>query len=435
MISNDSDILFLKEFERIPTGPKWDCCTRVVGSKEVSAIESFQAKSGKELFQLGHRSIKATNWVGTLGVGKHCLEVIPKIDDTSGALDDRRTRENLLWMVARAGMVPIAPADIARLADPQRPLLAAFLQLYVDKLSREWQRGPIKVYVTQEENRPFLRGKLMFQAHLRHNLIQQQRFYTAADEFSMDNLISRLLKAALRCCAVQRLSESVARNARGLLLEFADVADWRPSPIEAEQVTVSRQHYRFEPLINLAKLILRSSSPETGGASLPVYSLMFDMNVVFERFVFAEMQAALAGKHVVPIPQVGGRSLLTQNGKGRFNLRPDIGILRDDQIVCLIDTKWKRLDLNKYHAGVNQTDVYQMYAYGKEFDVPLTVLLYPRWGKLPESVARYRHNIEDGRDSPPKTVTVKTLDLGQPMASRMAITDLWKVLLRCIEDV
>jgi 5-methylcytosine-specific restriction enzyme subunit McrC len=172
-------MLLLKEFERIPIGPKWDCCNRIVGSKEVTAIESFQAKSGKALLQLGHRSIQATNWVGTLGVGKHCLEVIPKIDDTTGTLDGRRTRENLLWMVSRAGMVPIAPADIAWLADPQRPLLAAFLQLYVDKLSREWQRGPIKVYVTQEENRPFLRGKLMFQDHLRQQqLIQiQYRLY------------------------------------------------------------------------------------------------------------------------------------------------------------------------------------------------------------------------------------------------------------------
>jgi 5-methylcytosine-specific restriction enzyme subunit McrC len=434
-MSSTNDILLLKEFERIPIGPKWDCCNRVVGSKDVTAIDSFQAKSGKELLRLGHRSIQATNWVGTLGVGKHCLEVIPKIDDPAGALDGRRTRENLLWMVSRAGMVPIAPADIAWLADPQRPLLAAFLQLYVDKLSREWQRGPIKVYVAQEENRPFLRGKLMFQDHLRHNLIQQQRFYTVSDEFTMDNSLSRLLKAALRCCAVQRLSETVARNARGLLLEFADVADWNPSQMEIEQITISRQHHRFESLINLARLILRSSSPETGGSNLPVYSLMFDMNVVFERFVVAEMQAALAGNHMVLIPQVGGRSLLTQNGKGRFNLRPDIGILRDDHMVCLIDTKWKRLDLNKYHAGVKQTDVYQMYAYGKEYDMPLTVLLYPRWGKLPESVANYYHNLDHGSDRPQKAVSVKTIDLGQPMALMSARLDLRETLLRCIENV
>jgi 5-methylcytosine-specific restriction enzyme subunit McrC len=130
---------------------------------------------------------------------------------------------------------------------------------------------------------------------------------------------------------VQRISEEVAQNARGLLLEFADVSDIQLSQIEAEQITINRQHFRFEPLINLAKLILKSSSPGTGGARLPVYSLMFDMNVVFERFVAAEMQAALAGNEMTLIPQVGGRSLLKHNGKGRFNLRPDLGIVRNDR--------------------------------------------------------------------------------------------------------
>jgi 5-methylcytosine-specific restriction enzyme subunit McrC len=428
-----SDIILVKEFERLSIGTRWDSQNRTVGPKEVAAIDIFQMQSGKELLKLGHRTIQSTNWVGTLGVGKHCLEVIPKIDDATGELDGRRTRENFLWMVARAGIVPIASGDVALLADPKRPLLAAFLQLYVDKLSREWQSGPIKVYVAEEQNRPFLKGKLLFQAHIRYNLIQQQRFYTVADEFTMDNAYSQLLKSALRCCAVQRISEEVAHNARGLLLEFADVSDIQLSQIEAEQITINRQHFRFEPLINLAKLILKSSSPGTGGARLPVYSLMFDMNVVFERFVAAEMQAALAGNEMTLIPQVGGRSLLKHNGKGRFNLRPDLGIVRNDRLVCLIDTKWKRLDLQKHNAGVKQADVYQTYAYGKEFDVPLTVLLYPRCGKLPELVANYHHNLEYSKECSQRMVSVKTVDIGEPMVLRSSRIKIWENLLRCID--
>lgn len=403
--------LQLKEFERIPVGAQWDSRNRTVGAGEVAAIERFQAKSGRELLKLGYRSIQGTNWVGTLGVGRRCLEVIPKIDDPAGPLDARRTRENLLWMVSRAGMVRIEPADIARLADPQRPLLAAFLDLYVDHLAREWQRGPIKEYIAEEENRTYLRGKLLFPQQQRHNLIHQQRFFTTADEFTMDNPLSRLLKAGLRCCAGQRMSDSVARKARGLLMEFAEVSDWEFSNQEADQLQVSRQHSRYELLVNLARLILLNTSPETGGDGRQIYSLMFDMNEVFEKFVAAEMKTALAGTKLAVVPTVGGQSLVTQNGKPRFNLVPDIGVYRGGELVCLVDTKWKRLDLNKSHAGVSQADIYQMYAYGKEYGSALTILLYPRWGSLPESVAGYVHNsnaLADGQ----KGIEIRTLDVG-----------------------
>jgi 5-methylcytosine-specific restriction enzyme subunit McrC len=102
-------------------------------------------------------------------------------------------------------------------------------------------------------------------------------------------------------------------------------------------------------------------------------------------------------------------------------------------LVCLIDTKWKRLDLQKHHAGVKQADVYQMYAYGKEFDVPLTVLLYPRCGKLPESVANYHHNLEYSSECPQRMISVKTVDIGEPMVLRSSRIKIWENLLRCID--
>ena len=432
-MDDSSNIILLKEFEGLSVGAEWNANKRIIGAREAAAIERFQAVGGQELLKFGHRTIQATNWVGTLGIGRRCLEVLPKIDDPSGSLDARGTRENLLWMVSRAGLVPTAPADIARLANSKHPLLAAFLQLYVENLALEWQRGPIKVYVAEERNRTFLRGKLLFQQQTRHNLIQQQRFYTAADEFTMNNPLSILLKAALKRCAFQRLSETVARGARGLLLEFADVEDWEISPLEAEKIMVSRQHSRFALLINLAKLILQSVSPETGGEGQQVYALMFDMNFVFERFVAAEMQAALAGTSLAVVPQLGGRCLLTQNGKKRFNLRPDIGISQGDKVICLIDTKWKRLDLHKPHAGVSQADVYQMYAYGKEYDTPLTVLLYPRQGRLQESIAEYLHNPGIESEVFPKTIAVKTLDVCKPMGLPATRQELRDCLMRFVK--
>lgn len=155
-------MIVLREYEKVPVRKAWDSEKRIVGQKQRSMLLSHQERNGLSLLELGFQSLKASNWVGTIGLGEHCLDVVPKIDDVTGQLGDKQTRGNLLWMAMRAGLVPIADADIAYLVGSPHTLLSAFLQLYVEKLTKEWQRGPIRQYVSEEENRTYLRGKLLF---------------------------------------------------------------------------------------------------------------------------------------------------------------------------------------------------------------------------------------------------------------------------------
>ena len=91
--------------------------------------------------------------------------------------------------------------------------------------------------------------------------------------------------------------------------------------------------------------------------------------------------------------QAAGRSLLYQVGIGdKFRLRPDICVYDGKELKIIIDTKWKKLDQSKPHNKVSQSDMYQMYAYGKEFQCPKTILLYPRFGDLPEHLSSYKHH-------------------------------------------
>jgi 5-methylcytosine-specific restriction enzyme subunit McrC len=423
-------MIVLREHERIKVGEHWDNGKKMVGQQQMDKLLHHQDRNGIPLFEPGYKSLKASSWVGTLGLGDHCLDVIPKIDDATGTVDDRQTRKNLLWMASRAGLMPIAEADIAPLTRSPQTLLAAFLQLYIQKLSIEWQRGPIRQYISEEENRTYLKGKWLFPEHVRRNMVHKHRFYTLADEFVTDNPMSGLLKAALRKCALQVFNADSAREAKRLLLEFTDVKDRVFSEHEMDLVQVSRQHQRFELLIRLAKMILRSSSPGQYGESVPIYSLMFDMNVVFERFIASELQTALAGSGLTVKVQVSGHSLLKKEGKSKFQLKPDIGIYRGKEIICLVDTKWKRLDPKKSHFGVTQADMYQAYAYGKEFKSPMTLLLYPRWGNLPATVAEYHHNSSD--ETPERKITIKTIPISQADGTMESVFNLRNELLEIV---
>ena len=399
--------IILREFENAQIGAAWNTSAKTVSRREVALIELHQRQTGKKLFELGYRSIRATNWVGAIGLGDRCIEVIPKIDEPS----ELKARENLLYMIARAGLVPISNADIARLANTNKPLLAAYMELYADHLRGEWRRGPIRRYVPREENRSCLKGKLLFPTHLRMNLLHQERFFTASDDFTSDNVISQILKAALRRCLEQPFSSRLAQKAKSLLPDFEDVSDVEPNVQDLRHARVDRCISRFEPLLNMAKLILSAVSPAPAKSGQSVYSLMFDMNDVFERFIAAEVRVALRGRPFRVTYQVRGRSLLRRDGRRQFALRPDIGVFLGKENLCLIDTKWKRLDPNRSHHDVSQSDMYQMYAYGKEYDSPRVILLYPQHGDLPGAVADYQHP----EDEPVKRIQIRTIDVSTPL--------------------
>ena len=116
---------------------------------------------------------------------------------------------------------------------------------------------------------------------------------------------------------------------------------------------------------------------------------------------------------------IGGRSLLIKDGRQQFRLKPDVGVWQTDRLRTLLDTKWKQLDLGRSHNGVSQSDMYQMYAYGKEFDVARTILVYPRHGRptrksrdLPTSSNKRNPSMRRG------FIDIATVNISVPLSTR-----------------
>ncbi len=238
-------------------------------------------------------------------------------------------------------------------------------------------------------------------------------------------------------CEKQRMSENVSRRAKKLAELFFEVEDVTPQLIQLDSIRVDRPIARFEPLVNLAKLLLSETSAESLPCGDPVYALMFDMNVVFERFIGLEFKRSLAGSDFFVRLQVFGESLLTRDGKRVFHLKPDIGVLKGSKVLCLLDTKWKSLDNTKPNDNVSSADIYQMYAYGKQYDAPLVILIYPRTEDLLARVAEYRHFVKKGQKD--QIIHVATVDVSQPLgrpAAKQALRDSLRSLIEpvCGED-
>lgn len=59
-----------------------------------------------------------------------------------------------------------------------------------------------------------------------------------------------------------------------------------------------------------------------------------------------------------------------------FALRPDL-VLEYGGHTVVLDTKWKLLSDKVRNFGISQSDMYQMYAYGKKYKANRIVLIYP----------------------------------------------------------
>ena len=405
-MQSQTHLLRLREYEPAVIGPEWNANRKVVSPSIVSALELLQATTRSTYLHMTRRRIVAQNFVGVIGLGERAIEILPKIDTA-----DDGARRRLVEMLSIAGLVPHLDAGIADLASRVPSLLDAFMQAYTRQLALEWRRGRIANYRKLDENRTRLRGKLLFNEQIRRNRLRPDRFFTRADTFITDVSPSQLLKAGLDVCRRYGFADLTRRNALSLLAEFDEISDYRFTDAELDTIQVDRRIARFGPLLNLAKRFVRGQVPDQpGGAG--TYSLVFDMNVVFERYISHLLRRVCLPPFSVHL-QVSQRSLVLQGNRPKFRLQPDIAIRRGSRFVCLVDTKWKMLEPHHAHSGVRQSDMYQAYAYAKEYACPRVVLLYPKSGDLDPEVTSYR--LRPGTHESPQ-VNISTIDITTPVS-------------------
>lgn len=187
-----------------------------------------------------------------------------------------------------------------------------------------------------------------------------------------------------------------------LAFSYADVSAIPVSALRWEDVQLNRTNARWKDLLALAKFLLGDRFQTTSTGAQAGFSLLFEMNTLFEQYVGRMMRRALAGSGL-SVHLQGGRLFCleaVEDGRHLFQTKPDILIKRGSQVVHVIDTKWKRMSarIEDPKQGISQSDVYQMMAYGQLYRCDALTLLYPH---------------HDGLDSPPGVIGSYAVPSGQ----------------------
>lgn len=320
--------------------------------------------------------IKTTSFVGIIVLGNKTIDIIPKFlgEDKSEIIN------NLLYMLDYTKKIKINNSTISSLKKDN--LFQVFVYLFASNLLELLKKDLIKYYSVEEDNLHYIKGKIKFNVNIKKNLIDRSKVYCEYDEFIENILINQILKSTTR-----KLLKLVSNNVNYKLLKacdniLLDVECKTLTTSDFNKIKYNRLNKIYEPAVNLAKLLYFGNSA-TLKADLnnnKIYSLLFDMNKLFEEFITKFITKEFPEYKIKAQSQLH----LFENPRS-FLLKPDILLINKNNSKIIIDTKYKLLqkEENNNHNNVYSGDIYQMIAYSTRFfeseksDFKKLILLYP----------------------------------------------------------
>ena len=389
-------------------------------------------KAGTRVLADRRDCLKAGGLVGVIAAEGCSLEILPKLDlDERDAPEDKaraRLRTRLLRMLDVVWDLNLGVGEAAQMARQEDSLLEVLIRLFAQRLLDQTRRGLPRLYRAQEDDLPALRGRLDVMRQFTVHAVRPDRLACRFDELSHDIALLQVMKA---CVVLLR------RHARGLetcrLLDelrfvLADVSEVAPRDLPWQAVRIDRSNRGWQGLFDMASQFLRRTWQATHHDSRAErgFTLLFAMNDLFEAYVAALLERhAPAGWTVTKQGRM--KYCLTEDGKGRFQTKPDI-LVRQGNKTSIIDTKWKAIgtDPEDEKHGISQADVYQMMAYGQLYGSPDLILLYPHHAKLGKApvIHGYKVNPVNGSN---RSLRVATVLLAPD--SDMVGQQLWKLLI------
>lgn len=413
----------IKEWGKIAFGdaehqiPIW-AADRLVATVRATRFEGVASSS---VLEQGRNDLRAGQHVGVITAKDCSLEILPKIGD----LQEGGVRQKLVHMLATVLDLSISAGALSALDWQNQDLLEILIGIFSRKLADGVRRGLPRRYVSKQDDLSALRGRLDVTRQFTTLAVAPQKLACIYDELSPDIGLNRIMKAAvLRLLQHARSGDNI-RRLRELLLAYADISTMPVTALSFD-VHIDRGQSAWRELLDLAKLLLANRFQGVTAGDANGVSLLFEMNTLFEAYIAIKLRRSLSAAGLQVKAQSGGKFCLRDETDSRqiFQTYPDIMISRGEEIVSIIDTKWKRISsLNDDRKqGVSQADIYQMMAYSQIYECRDMILLYPHHDGLAYLAGRTAsHRIAGGLG----TLSTITVDL----TAKDGVADLAELLL------
>ena len=217
-----------------------------------------------------------------------------------------------------------------------------------------------------------MKGRLKFAGHIRHNLVHEERFYTEHALYDRNNIYNQILLKALKVIPQFTVSAGIRDQLSRLLLDFPELPDIAVNAETFQQLSYDRKTERYKEAMEIAAMLLLNYRPDIRGGNNDVLAILFDMNELWEEFVFRRLRHVLdSAWH---IQRQTRKVFWKMEARGIHKvLKPDIVVSSPQGEVVVIDTKWK-IPGNDLPSD---EDLRQIFAYNAYWNAATGILLYP----------------------------------------------------------
>lgn len=377
----------------------------------VSGIERFLEKNAlEEVLSFDRTYIKPSHYVGVIKYKNIQFEILPKLLGQDNDREDNRKQilKNLLYMLSYTKQLDIKDNEVANITSCPNPFIETLIRVFADRLFDALKRFVPKNYEICEENTSAFKGKLKIAENIRYNLTNKARFFCEFDSFTEDTELNQLfLYVATR---LQSISQDAYNKKilKFIINIYSDISFRYFSVHDLKRIRLTRSQQVFSQPFNLAKMFLEHSSVDMSKHQFDNIALIWDMNILFEEFVFEFLKRNRESLDIYDVKYQKGRRLLKSKDNQHYyaNTFVDMFITKTNggpQIV--LDTKYK-ITSGKY-GDFNNSDIFQVVTYCKLHDSNNAILLYP----ATDSTSQDSHAYTLNTDKDTEEVQIKTAQI------------------------
>ena len=347
----------------------------------VSNIERFLERNALEdALSFDRTHIKSSHYVGVIKYKNIQFEILPKLLGKADDRDDIRKQilKNLLYMLSYTKQLDIKDNEVANITSCPNPFIETLIRVFADRLFDALKRFVPKNYEVCEENTSAFKGKLKIAENLRYNLANKARFFCEFDSFTEDTALNQLfLYVATRL-------QSVSQNAynkkilKFIINVYSDISFKCFTEHDLKRIRLNRSQQVFAQPFNLAKMFLEHSSVDMSKHQFDNIALIWDMNILFEEFVFEFLKRNRESLDIYDVKYQKGHRLLKSKDNQHYyaNTFVDMFVIKEKgQSGIVLDTKYKVKSANL--GDFDNADIFQVVTYCKLHDSNNAVLLYP----------------------------------------------------------